>query len=164
MTIVETLSRIAEPWARAYGDSKLLMNGVMFGHVGGFLVAGGLAIAADRVVIRAARANADVRRVHLSEFHAVHAPVLIGLAVTFATGLLLFLADVETFATAPVFWIKMGFLALLLVNGSGLRKSAHRLGTGEAPDRDWQALRRSAAASTLLWLVAVLTGVMLVNL
>ena len=58
----------------------------------------------------------------------------------------------------------MGFLALLLVNGSGLRKSAQRLGTGDAPDRDWQALRRSAASSTLLWLVAVLTGVMLVNL
>ena len=164
MTILETLARIAEPWASAYGDSKLLMNGVMFGHVGGFLVAGGLAIAADRVVIRAARANADARRVHLSEFHAVHAPVLIGLAVTFATGLLLFLADVETFATAPVFWIKMGSLVLLLVNGSGLRKTARRLDTGEAPDRDWQALRRSAAASTLLWLVAVLTGVMLVNL
>ena len=164
MTIVETLVRLAEPWASAYGDSKLLMNGVMFGHVGGFLVAGGLAIAADRAVIRATRASADARRVHLSEFHDVHAPVLIGLAVTFATGLLLFLADVETFATAPVFWIKMGFLALLLANGSGLRKAAHRLDTGEAADRDWQALRRSAAASTLLWFVAVLTGVMLVNL
>jgi hypothetical protein len=58
----------------------------------------------------------------------------------------------------------MGFLALLLANGSGLRKTAQRLDPGEATDRDWQALRRSAAASTLLWLVAVLTGVMLVNL
>jgi hypothetical protein len=164
MTLVEILAHIAEPWATAYDNSKLLMNGVMFGHVGGFLIAGGLAIAADRVVIRATNASADARRVHLGEFHAVHGPVLMGLAVTFATGLLLFLADVETFATAPVFWIKMGFLALLLVNGSGLRKSAHRLGAGEASDGDWQALRRSAAASTLLWLVAVLTGVMLVNL
>ena len=164
MPIVETLTRLAEPWASAYGDSKLLMNGVMFGHVGGFLVAGGLAIAADRAVIRATNAGADARRVHLSEFHAVHAPVLVGLAVTFATGLLLFLADVETFATAPVFWIEMGSLALLLANGAGLRRAAHRLDTGEAPDRDWQALRRSAAASTLLCLVAVLTGVMLVNL
>ena len=164
MTIVEALAHFAEPWASAYGNSKLLMNGVMFGHVGGFLIAGGLAIAADRAVIRATSAGPDARRVHLSEFHAVHAPVLVGLAVTFATGLLLFLADVETFATAPVFWIKMGFLALLLLTGSGLRKAAHRLDAGEAPDREWQALRRSAAASTLLWLVAVLTGVMLVNL
>jgi amino acid transporter len=164
MTLVETLVRIAEPWATAYGNSKWLMNGVMFGHVGGFLAAGGLAIAADRAMIRAARAGADARRVHLSEFHAVHAPVLLALAVTFATGVLLFLADVETFATAPVFWVKMGFLALLLVNGSGLRKAARRLDPSGAPDRDWQALRRSAAASTLLWMVAVLTGVMLVNL
>ena len=164
MTIVESLAHLAEPWATAYDNSKLLMNGVMFGHVAGFLIAGGLAIAADRAVIRATAAGPDSRRVHLSEFHTVHAPVLIGLAVTFATGLLLFLADVETFATAPVFWIKMGFLALLLANGAGLRRAARRLDAGDAPDRDWQALRRSAAASTLLWLVAVLTGVMLVNL
>ena len=164
MTIFETLARLASPWASAYGDSKLLRNGVMFGHVGGFLIAGGLAIASDRAVIRASRAAPDARSVHLSEFHSVHTPVLVGLAVTFVTGLLLFLADVETFATAPVFWIKMGFLALLLANGAGLRKAAHRLDAGDAPDRAWQALRRSAAASTLLWLVAVLTGVMLVNL
>ena len=59
MTILEMLARLAEPWASAYSDSKLLMNGVMFGHVGGFLIAGGLAIAADRAVIRATTAGAD---------------------------------------------------------------------------------------------------------
>ena len=44
MTLVESLAHFAEPWATAYADSKLLMNGVMFRHVGGFLLAGGLAL------------------------------------------------------------------------------------------------------------------------
>jgi len=164
MSIIESLAHLAEPWANAYDNSKLLMNGVTFSHVGGFLVAGGLAIAADRSVFRAGSADAAVRRVHLAELNAIHTPVLIGLAVSFASGFLLFLADVQTFATAPVFWIKMGFLLLLLGNGAALRKAAHRLANAEVTERSWQALRRSAAASTLLWLVAVLAGVMLVNL
>ena len=164
MTFVESLTHLAEPWATAYDNSKLLMNGVMFSHIGGFLVAGGLALAADRSVFRASTADASVRRVHVAELNAVHAPVLIGLIVAFASGLLLFLADVSTFATSPVFWIKMGFLALLLGNGAALRKLGHRLATEDVSDRAWQALRRSAAASSLLWFVAVLTGVMLVNL
>jgi hypothetical protein len=164
MTFVESLAHLAEPWATAYDNSKLLMNGVMFGHIGGFLVAGGLALAADRSVFRATTADASVRRVHVAELNAIHTPVLIGLIVAFASGLLLFLADVSTFATSPVFWIKMGFLALLLGNGAALRKLGHRLSMEDVSDRAWQALRRSAAASSLLWFVAVLTGVMLVNL
>lgn len=164
MTIVESLAHLAEPWASAYDNSKLLMNGVMFSHIGGFLVAGGLALAADRSVFRAAGADAAARQVHLAELNAIHTPVVLGLIVSFASGILLFLADVPTFATAPVFWIKMGFLALLLGNGAALRRTGHRLASAEVSDRAWQSLRRSAAASTLLWLVAVLTGVMLVNL
>jgi len=164
MTLVESLAHLAEPWATAYGDSKLLMNGVMFSHVGGFLLAGGLALSADRTVFRAIGADVDTRRVHLAELNAVHMPVLVGLGVAILSGVLLFLADVPTYATAPVFWVKMGFLVLLLGNGAALRKAGHRLAEGDIPTGAWKALRRSAAASSLLWLVAVLTGVMLVNL
>ncbi len=164
MPIVDMLAHLAEPWANAYDNSKFLMNGVMFSHIGGFLLAGGLALAADRSVFRATGADVAVRRLHVAELNAIHVPVLIGLAVSFASGFLLFLADVPTFATAPVFWVKMGFLAALLGNGAALRRTGHRLASGEMSERSWQALRRSAAASSLLWVVAVLTGVMLVNL
>lgn len=164
MPLVESLAHLAEPWAAAYDNSKLLMNGVMFSHIGGFLVAGGLALAADRSVFRATGADMSVRRVHVAELNAVHTPVLFGLLVSFASGFLLFLADVPTFATSPVFWIKMGFLGLLLWNGSALRRLGHRLATEDVSERAWQTLRRSAAASSFLWFVAVLTGVMLVNL
>jgi hypothetical protein len=164
MSVVETLTQFAKPWASAYGDSKLLMDAVTFLHVGGFLLAGGLALSADRAVFRARNADEATRRVQLAELNAVHAPVLAGLAIAFASGVLLFLSDVETFATAPVFWVKMGFLLLLLVNGAVLSRAGHRLAAGDAGGGNWTVLRRSAVASSALWLVAVLTGVMLVNL
>ena len=164
MSLVESLTHLAEPWATLYDNSTLLMNGVMFSHIGGFLVAGGLALAADRSVFRASKADASVRRVHVAELNAIHTPVVVGLGLSFVSGFLLFFADVSTFATAPVFWIKMGFLAALLLNGAALRRTGHQLAAGDMTERAWQALRRSAAASSLLWLVAVLTGVMLVNL
>jgi uncharacterized membrane protein len=163
MPIVETLSQLAEPWAHAYDNSKLLMNGVTFAHVGGFLAAGGLALSADRSVFRALAGSDEDRRVHLAGLHAVHTPVLAGLAVTFLSGLLLFLADVKTFATAPVFWVKMGFLVLLLANGAALRAAGRRL-TGDEAVEAWRSLRTYALFSSLLWFLAVLTGVMLVNL
>jgi len=158
------MAHFAKPWADAYANSKLLMDSVTFFHVVGFLVAGGLALSADRAVFRAARADEVTRRVQLSELNAVHTPVLLGLAVAFVTGGLLFLSDVETFATSPVFWIKMGFLVLLLGNGAVLSRAGHRAAGGDAGGENWTLLRRTAAASSALWLVAVLTGVMLVNL
>jgi hypothetical protein len=164
VTLVESIAHIAEPWATAYDNSKFLMNTVMFSHIGGFLMAGGLALASDRAVFRAARADAGTRRVHIAEINAIHAPVIVGLVVAFLSGILLFLADVSTFATAPVFWIKMGFLVLLLGNGAVLRNAGHRLARDGSSEGAWKTLRRSAGASSILWLVAVLTGVMLVNL
>jgi hypothetical protein len=164
MSVVESIAHFAKPWATAYADSKLLMDAVTFFHVGGFLLAGGLALSADRAVFRARKADEATRRVQLAELNAVHAPVLVGLAVAFVSGLLLFLSDVNTFATAPVFWVKMGFLVLLLGNGAVLSRAGHRLAQGDPGGGNWNVLRRSAAASSALWLVAVLTGVMLVNL
>ena len=70
------------------------MTGV---HLVGLLFGGGLAIAADRSTLRALkRAPAD-RTAALAELHAVHRPVLIALAVTFASGIALAAADVDTF-------------------------------------------------------------------
>jgi len=158
------MAHLAKPWADAYANSKLLMDSVTFLHVAGFLVAGGLALSSDRAVFRATRADEVTRRVQVSELNAVHAPVLLGLAVACLTGVLLFLSDVETFATSPVFWIKMGFLVLLLGNGALLSRAGHRAAAGGAGEGNWKVLRRTAAASSALWLVAVLTGVMLVNL
>lgn len=162
MTTLETIAQVAEPWARAYSNSTLLMTGVTFTHVAGFLIAGGLALSADRAVLRNCGPAAPA--FDPAAFESLHAPILLGLGVTILSGGLLFLSDVQTFATSPVFWSKMGFLALLMGNGAVLRRTARRVSSSAEPGRVWQALRRSAQASSILWLVAVLTGVMLVNL
>jgi hypothetical protein len=162
MTTLETIAQVAEPWARVYGDSKLLMTGVTFMHVTGFLIAGGLALSADRAVLRNGGPAAPA--FDPAAFESLHAPILLGLGVTVLSGVLLFLSDVRTFAASPVFWSKMGFLAILMGNGVALRRTAQRVASGTESARVWQALRRSALVSSILWLVAVLTGVMLVNL
>jgi len=164
VTIVETLARLAAPWADAYGDSKWLMNAVTFGHVAAFLLAGGFALASDRAVLHAAGEPAELQARRIADLASVHRPVLVGLALAALTGMLLFLSDVETFAVAPVFWVKMAFLVLLLVNGSRLRAQGRRLSADGGDERAWRTLRRLARWSSILWLVAVLTGVMLVNL
>jgi hypothetical protein len=162
MTTLETIAQLAEPWARAYGDSKLLMTGVTFAHVTGFLVAGGLALSADRAVLR--NNGPAVTPFDPEAFDAMHSPILLGLGITILSGVLLFLSDVPTYAASPVFWSKMGLLALLMGNGAALRRMARHVSSGADPAAAWRLLRRPAQLSSILWLVAVLTGVMLVNL
>ena len=59
--------------------------------------------------------------------------VIAGLAMLFATGLLLFAADVDTFLPSRMFWIKMGLVALLLANGAMMRVAQHQAERGDCP-------------------------------
>ncbi|HTL06441.1 MAG TPA: hypothetical protein VL241_11875 [Gemmatimonadales bacterium] len=158
MSVVAFATRVAGPWAHLYGASKLLSTTVTFVHVGGMLLGGGFAIAADRATLRVSRHSAR-RRAHLDELHAIHRPVLLGLALTFASGMLLLASDVETLLPAPLFWIKMGVVAALLANGARLQRAetALRHGRGD-PDRAWRRLRGAALLSLSLWFGSVLLG------
>ncbi|HET7024452.1 MAG TPA: hypothetical protein VFI39_04540 [Gemmatimonadales bacterium] len=166
--MVDLLARAAElarPWADAYNNSNTLQVGVTFAHIGGIVVAGGLALAADRSTLRLARAPAPIRGHHLDELGAVHRPVLIGLAVVFLSGLLLFGADVATYGPSLVFWGKMALIVALMGNGALLSRSERRLrAAGPAGDHDWSALRRRALTSITLWLSIVLVGAILPTL
>ncbi len=164
MTVVEFAAQLTAPWAHLYGDSKLVSTSVLFGHLGGLLLGGGFAIAADRTTLRMVRATAAARRIHLQELHAVHRPVVIGLAVTFVSGLLLLAADVEALLPAPLFWLKMGLIAALLGNGVVLERSvaALRSGTGCA-GRFWRRLELAARTSLLLWFGSLLLGTALLT-
>jgi hypothetical protein len=134
-------------------------------HIISMLFAAGLAIAADRTTLRALRAGADVRRAHLEELAAVHRPVLIFLTLLFASGVLLFASDVETFATSPLFWGKMALIALLLVNGMVLQRTETGLrGVGTEDSAPlWRRLRTSSYASLTLWSATAVIGVVLAN-
>jgi hypothetical protein len=75
--------------------------------------------------------------------------------------LFLFAADVETFLYSRFFWIKMGLLALLILNGAVLRAAGRRAGQGD--QSAWQSMRTRALASMALWLLTTLGGVILPN-
>ncbi|MGB7211240.1 MAG: hypothetical protein WBC97_01315 [Gemmatimonadales bacterium] len=156
---------LARPWADAYNNSNTLQVGVTFAHIGGIVVAGGLALAADRSTLRLTRAPAPIRAHHIDELGAVHRPVLIGLTVVFLSGVLLLGADVATYGPSLVFWGKMTLIVALLGNGALLSRSEQRLrARGQASDRDWSMLRQRALTSITLWLSIVLFGTVLPTL
>lgn len=134
--LLEPIAQAAEPWADAYGGSLMLQTGVVFAHFAGLLVAGGFAIATDRMALRISRDPGPRRALLLRELGAVHRPVLMGLAVVTITGVAMALADAEYLLVSPVFWLKMLAFALLLGNGLLMLRAERRLASppaGAAP-------------------------------
>lgn len=107
---------------------------VEFLHIGGLLLAGGLAIAADRSTMRALRLPVSERALSMLELAAVHRWVLTGLTVIVVSGLALLTADIETFFGSWIFWTKMGLVILLLTNGFMMTRIERMLAL-EADDR-----------------------------
>lgn len=169
--IVKELADLFAPWQSLYNDSTVVPIATEGSHLLAMLFGGGFAVAADRATLRVSRHGHDRRLAQLDELHQVHRPVLIALAATFVTGVALFGADVEIFATSPAFWIKLGLVALLLGNGmlfvrteTALRQ-AHR--DPETPHKRceqlWTQLRFNSICSIALWSATLLAGVVLVD-
>ncbi len=167
MTIVQTLTHLFAPWQSLYGDSKAVAAVVNAVHLIGLLFGGGLAVAADRTTLRALKGERTDRVRALEELGAVHRPVLLALGVLFVSGVALAGADVETFAASPIFWLKLGVVALLLLNGAVLARTEHELRhlpTGEpGRARLWRRLRVATYLSVGLWTGTVVIGTVLVN-
>lgn len=159
------LARLCEPWAHLYADSKLLATVVTFGHVASLLMAGGLAVATDRATLRALRLAAAERGRHLEDLSGVHRWVVSGLLLSVLTGVLLFGSDVETFWASWVFWLKMGMLGVLIVNGYLMTRAEQSLRADAAEASPaWTRLRRAALISVGLWYAITFAGVALVNI
>jgi hypothetical protein len=162
--LVHSAEQFTAPWASLYGASVPLENGVMAAHVLSMLAAAGLAVAFDRGTLRAARWNTAERTHHLHELHAVHPAIVVMLAVCFASGIALFAADVKTFALSLAFWIKMGLIALLLVNALVMTATERRLRTfGGESGAAWTRLQGFSIASAVLWFAVAFFGVVLSN-
>src|SRR5512141_1061505 len=170
-SVVIAASHLFAPWEAAYGDSKLVSTSVTTVHILALVFGAGLALAADRATLRHTRSNGDAEFRVLTEIGATHRPVLIALALMFASGAALAAADVKTFAESPVFWVKLGLVALLLVNGAVLERTEAALKKGVAlealpqnrSNRMWRRLRRSAVFSIALWTATIVAGTVLVN-
>lgn len=130
-------------WAHLYNNNHAVNATVTFAHFAGVLIGGGLALAADRDAFRASALPADP---------LLHRWVLIALAVVFASGMLMTLADLDTYVSSTAFWIKMSLVVLLLVNGYARIRAEARVGV-------W--LRRTSAVSAVLWLAVLLVSTML---
>ena len=170
ISIVQSLAAAVKPWSKLYSDSTAVSSTVTFFHLAGLLFAGGLAVSSDRATFRALRGTVDDRTRLLTELSTSHSWVVGGLTVIFASGLLLALSDVKTFATSAVYWTKMGLVVLLLANGLLLQRTERKLRAGDQlnpsmspPTPLWRRLRFAAAASMALWTAIVLAGVILVE-
>jgi uncharacterized membrane protein len=149
-------------WSALFSNSAALRTLIDFIHIGGLLGAGGAAIAVDRATMRAAGASDADRAAQLHAIHTSHRFVVAGLTAVVVSGLLLFAADTDTFLHSRVFWLKMGLLGLLLMNGLLLVRTAGNAGSGE--QAAWQRLRVVTIASLTLWFLITLAGAALPNL
>jgi uncharacterized membrane protein len=157
------LARLAEPWNGLYSDSKVVSATVVFLHLVPLLVAGGAALSADRATIRASRGSAEDRARQLVDLGRIHSVVLGGLALSFVSGVLLFLADVDEFLGSPYFWIKLGLIGLLLANGLFMTRTEQALNAGGDEGTLWGRLRMISMLSLTLWLATTLAGVVLMT-
>src|SRR5262245_26947024 len=153
-------SHIVETWASVYANSSSIRTLLGFAHVAGLIVGGGSAIAADRGVLRAVRRAPSELTVHLATIRNAHSIVITSLAIVMTSGLLLAAADTETFLHSTLFWLKMGLVALLIVNG-GYMRLAERAASGPRPR--WMPLAVASGASLTLWLLTTLAGAALPN-
>jgi hypothetical protein len=134
---------------------------VLFLHLVPLLVAGGTALVTDRATLRAASGNAADRSGQLAALAATHPVILGGLTLSLASGLAMFLSDVDTFVGSPFFWVKIGCITLLLGNGFVMTRTEQALRGVEDGRKLWARLRVVAMLSMVLWIATTLAGVVL---
>ena len=149
-------------WGSFYSNHAAVRTAVSFVHVAALVAAGGAAITADRGLLSALRLDERARRVQVSAIRQTHQVVAAGLALITLSGLLLLAADFDTYLYSRVFWVKMGLIGLLLVNGAVLIAAERRAAQGAATA--WSTLRFTALASIALWFLTTLGGVALLNI
>jgi uncharacterized membrane protein len=158
------LIKLFEPWNKFYSDSKLVETLVQFAHTAGLVVAGGIAIATDRMTLRAAAWTDADRRHHLGELATLHRTVIAGLTITILSGVAMLTSDLETFWGSWIYWVKMVMVVLLLANGAQMQKVEKKLAEdSSAASPHWARLRTNAIASITLWLSVTLAGIALLN-
>jgi uncharacterized membrane protein len=158
--ILDTLVTVFEPWSKLYGDSTPLSVGLTFAHLGSMMVGGGLAIGADRTVLRAGTpANAEARLAVADAVGDVHRPVVTALIISLISGGLQLTADLEALAVSKVMWVKVGLLVLLAANGFLMLRNEEGVRRDSGGSKAFGALRVRAITSVVLWLAITLAGV-----
>lgn len=159
--VAAALAKLADPWAKIFSHSKAVSAFVTFLHLAPLVFAAGAAFTADRATLRAVKLGAADRARALQDIAATHRIVLGGLTLSFVSGILLFLSDVETFVGSVYFYIKLGFVGLLLLNGFIMTRTEKTLDASGDDVTLWGRMRTIALLSAVLWLATTLAGVVL---
>lgn len=172
----ESLTTLVQPWADLYANQPRFATGLIAIHILAMFIGGGMAIAADRAILRAAPGTADAARAVVADLSTTHSLVIMALVTSSLSGIALFVTDVPTFAASKVYWAKMGTLLLLVLNGLRMRRAERAviasldgapIHTSEMPVAfpvsTWGRVRQTAALSFALWVSLVLLGVVLTN-
>jgi hypothetical protein len=155
---------LLQPWSDFYGHSKLAETIVLFVHIGGLLLGGGIAVASDRAALRALRRPVEERSPLRHELAATHRWVLTGIVLIALSGIALVTSDIETFWGSPIYWTKMALVVALLVNGYRITRAETALDRDDSDaSPGWRALHRTAVASLGLWFSITALGIALVN-
>lgn len=162
--MLSALVDLFKPWSDFYGHSKLTETIVLFVHIGGLLLGGGIAVASDRATLRALRRPADERAAHRHELAATHRWVITGIALIALSGVALVTSDIETFWGSPIYWVKMTLVVALLINGYLITRAEGALDRDDSDvSPGWHALHRTAVTSLGLWFSITALGIALVN-
>ena len=151
------------PWSTLYSNHTIVAMLVMTLHLLALLVGGGFAVSADHATLNARAAGGAERSRQLVRLSRTHTIVVVALAVSFFSGLLLAAADVRVFAASPLFWIKLGIVGALLANGAMLRSVENKMRKGEPTELRWRRLALVSRLSIALWVFAVIAGVALTD-
>ena len=155
-------THLLDVWTSFYSNHALLRTTVGFIHVGGLMLGGGCAVAADLATIEAVREGPIGRSSQLHVLERTHTLVVTGLVALGSSGLLLFAADADTFLHSRIFWLKMALLATLLLNGLAMLVGERRVLGGDV--RAWRRLHTVAVSSLFLWFLTTLAGAALPNI
>jgi hypothetical protein len=160
--MASAVSHVVTFWSTVYSGSPVLRTFVAFVHIAGLVGGGGAAVVADRATLKATRGGRCVTREQIDAIHNTHRIVIAGLAAVIVSGVLLFAADVATYAPSKLFWIKMGMVAVLMINGALLV----RVGRGGRPlgQGSRRTMRWTAGISLALWFLITLAGAGLPNI
>ena len=107
---------------------------------------------------RAARGRLMREAARLRDVHRI---VIVSLALVAVSGVLLMLADFDVFVASRTFWLKMAFVAALVVNGAAVIAAGGRAQVNHPTSL--RRLRIASLTSIALWTVTTLLGAMLPN-
>jgi len=145
-------------WSAYYADHQMVSLIIRYIHLAALMVGGGTALAIDRVVLASARTRTeDRRRAAFTALRGSHRVVVPALAAMTVSGILMTVADWTTFEASRLFWIKMVFFLLLVLNGAAL-VAAERAFAKSGDLGRWRRLVAASGVSCALWLLVLFIG------